>query len=226
MFRTCGITCKDCESLFGNVLRDVPEKSLHYMNKQNLTFQKGEIIFHAGDVSDTFYCVSAGRIQLYRANPIREQSFAVVNKGTLLGHRDMLAEIPHQHSARCLTESVVCKLGKNVLIEVMKNYPSFHAAIIKDLARGWVEAEHQSYNLGARKVMERMADFLLSQKNGGRQEIDFPLTRETVATIIGATTESVIRTLSDFKHRGWIEFHDGKIRLLKEQELERLVTES
>jgi CRP/FNR family transcriptional regulator len=57
-------------------------------------------------------------------------------------------------------------------------------------------------------------------------DFDFPLTRETLASLMGTTTESVIRTLSDFRSRGWIDYHDGKISLSNERELEKLVVES
>ena len=111
----------------------------------------------------------------------------------------------------------------------MEKYPDFSSSIIRDLAGGWVASERQSYNLGVRKNMERLADFLLSLHSDAgnpETEIEFPLTRETLATLIGTTTESVIRTLSDFRARGWIEYTSGKIRLRNIGELRRLVIES
>ncbi|HNO23766.1 MAG TPA: helix-turn-helix domain-containing protein [Leptospiraceae bacterium] len=40
------------------------------------------------------------------------------------------------------------------------------------------------------------------------------ITREVMASIIGTTTESVIRALSDFKARGWIQLDKSKVIFL------------
>lgn len=233
MFHMCAIPCGECEQLPGTVFSSISGNRLDKIKKQYLKYKKGEIVFHAGDTADHFYCISAGMVQLFRANQAKEQSFAVVEKGNWIGFRDVLADVSHQHSARCVTEVVICKISGTLLSDLMAAHPALNLAVIKQLAHGWVLAEHHCYNMGARKVAERLADFILnlnSDMSGNSRnsfpEVHFPLTRETVATIIGTTTESVIRTLSDFKSRGWIEFREGKLRLTKKDELERLVIES
>ncbi len=236
MFQSNNIYCLECDAYRDSLFHSVPDKEMEHIHscKHTLNYQKGEIIFHSNADSSSFYCIMRGSVQLFRSSPTREQSFAIVGSGTWIGYRDALAGIPFQHSARCLSTTTVCRVGREILHEFMNRYPAFTAAIVKDVAEGWVEAERQSYNLGARKTIERLADFLLGLKTdltpeGESQEaveIEFPLTRETVATLIGTTTESVIRTLSDFKARGWIEFENGKIRLTNEKELHRLVSES
>jgi CRP-like cAMP-binding protein len=45
------------------------------------------------------------------------------------------------------------------------------------------------------------------------------ISREDLANIAGTATESLIRTLSDFKNEKLIEIKDGKITLLEEKKL-------
>lgn len=245
------IHCYDCPIYKDSILHTIPYKEIERINsiKTTITYEKGEHIFSAGDRSEFFHCMMKGSVQLFRKNQSsREQSFAIIGPGASIGYRDALAGIPYQHNARCLNQTSACQIPSDILHDIINIYPAFTNSIIKEISNGWIESERQSYNLGARKTVERLADFLLGLKSDydgriamaeesdksedqrdGRDEvveIDFPLTRETVATLIGTTTESVIRTLSDFKARGWIEFHNGKIRIINDKELVRLVDES
>ncbi len=46
--------------------------------------------------------------------------------------------------------------------------------------------------------------------------------REDLAQVVGTATESLIRTLSDFKHEKLIEIKEGKIAVLEEEKLRNL----
>ena len=48
------------------------------------------------------------------------------------------------------------------------------------------------------------------------------ISREDLANIVGTATESLIRTLSDFKSEKLIEINEGKIFLLNEPKLRDL----
>lgn len=260
MFKEDIIDCQDCPAFKDSLFHSIPHKDLERVNtcKVPQTYSKGDIIFKMDGESKYYHCIMKGSVQLYRHSANREQSFAIVGQGTWIGYRDALAGIPYQHNARCLGPMTACRVEREILDDFIKQFPSFTTAVLKDVADGWIESERQSYNLGARKTIERLADFLLGLKrdslkpeelegefdeesesatgypeamapegsDSGIVEVEFPLTRETVASLIGTTTESVIRTLSDFKARGWIEFANGKIRIINEKELIRLVSES
>ncbi len=232
MYNTTGTSCATCTIRSYTCISGLAEGQMKELDKKKstLVFQKGETIFHSGDPAESYFCVQSGNIQLYRTSQTREQSFSIIGPGAWIGFRDVLAESPYQHSARALTQVTVCKVAGSELRNWVEKRPAFAHALIQQLAGGWRDSEKQSYNLGARKTMERLADFLLDLRSHERPddhgELNFPHTRETLATLLGTTTESVIRMMSDFKARGYIDFHKGKISLKNERELERLVTES
>ena len=58
-----------------------------------------------------------------------------------------------------------------------------------------------------------------SENNG---HFSMAISREDLANIAGTATESLIRTLSDFKSEKLIEIKDGKITLLEEKKLAQL----
>ena len=72
-----------------------------------------------------------------------------------------------------------------------------------------------------------MADALLTlkKKYASKEEegnFSISISREDLANIAGTATESLIRTLSDFKSEKLIEIKEGKIIILEEKKLTNL----
>lgn len=257
MYSQNGISCTACVLKEQCAFKALETEAMDEIDqcKRTQTFSRGETIFHQGDESHYFYCLSSGSVQVFRNSPYREQSFSIVNTGGWLGFRDALTGSAYQHNARVLKTATVCKVPREKLQELLASQPEFAAEISRELALGWRDAEKQSYNLGARNIMERLADFLLGLRHSGLTgngvrlrempmvsdglpaggghdepvdfpEADLPLTREVIATLLGSSTESVIRALSDFKARGWIDTKKGKVVFRNEPALERILVES
>ena len=237
MYAVKGSKCSECSLAAGCSVGRLPEAAHAELDeeKRTLVYEKGETIFHMGDDANYFYSVRSGSVQVFRNSPYREQSFSIVGEGDWLGHRDALNGSAYRHSARVLKKASICKLPRRLLLEWMDSHPSFAMSVARELAGAWSESENQSYNLGARRIMERLADFLLNLKQDesaplageeGAESAELPMTREVVATLMGTSTESVIRALSDFRSRGWIDTRKGKIVFTNKSELARLVAES
>lgn len=228
----CTHACASCEKIEKTAWSHLPAEEVVRLDKskETLQFSRGELMFEAGSVAEKVFCVNEGRIQLFRNGGSREQTFLICGPAAWIGYRDALAGLPLQHNARCLTDVTACAVPRDLVIEYSQRYPEFSSAVLGSLARGWVDSEKQSYNLGVRKTRERLADYLLQllpeTNPATRETIEFPLTREVLATVLGTTTESVVRALSDFKARGWITTTRGQIRILNAPELERIVTDS
>ena len=232
MFEKCGGGCEQCTVVHKTPFHQLEGSMLERASDtgRTLTFARGESIFHFDDDAHHFFCVQSGRVQLFRSNPQREQSFAIVGASQWVGFRDALLRAPYRHSARCLTETTVCKFHRSLIDELMRGSAGFAAEMARLMADEWAQSEHQSYNLGSRRVMERLADFLIGSTDTPMSvretEVELPVTRETLATLLGTTTESVIRALSDLQARGWIKLNRRHVSLLRLEELQRLVVES
>ena len=55
--------------------------------------------------------------------------------------------------------------------------------------------------------------------SSNEEQFSISISREDLANIAGTATESLIRTLSDFKNEKLIEIKDGKITILDEKKL-------
>ncbi len=230
MYSTSNLDCLQCSKRKVCCFRELDDEAMESLTdeKRTLIYARGETIFHLEDPAQYFYCIESGRVQLFRSSPNRDQSFTIKTPGAWIGFRDAISNGSYRHSARVLEETIVCRYNRDLLDRFIETRPAFARSLTRELAEGWTRAEHQTYNLGARRVTERLADFLLEleQNSGDKEEIAMPLTREVLATLLGTTTETVIRTLSDFKSRGWIDMRKGRVTLKERGHLARLVAES
>jgi CRP-like cAMP-binding protein len=81
--------------------------------------------------------------------------------------------------------------------------------------------------LAYHSLRKRVADALLTLKKKyadkeAEGNFSISISREDLANIAGTATESLIRTLSDFKSEKLIEIKEGKIILLEEKKLTNL----
>ena len=97
---------------------------------------------------------------------------------------------------------------------------------IKILSGNLAEKEERLLKLAYSSVRKRVAEALLlvekQFKKEGEQRFRLAISREDLANIVGASTETVIRTLSDFKDEKLIEITGGKIIILNSDKLSRL----
>jgi CRP-like cAMP-binding protein len=89
------------------------------------------------------------------------------------------------------------------------------------LSNNLVETEERLVNLAYNSVRKRVADSLLTiRKRSGNNQFSF--SREDLASMVGTATESVIRTLSDFKDEKLIDIRDKQIFILNAESLQRM----
>jgi CRP-like cAMP-binding protein len=95
------------------------------------------------------------------------------------------------------------------------------------LAHNVVEREEQLLNLAYNSLRKRVADALITlqrkYQKGNVEHFSIHISREDLANIAGTATESLIRTLSDFRGEKLIDIKDGNIILLNEKKLHSML---
>lgn len=88
------------------------------------------------------------------------------------------------------------------------------------------ENEKQLVKLAYNSVRKRVAEALVKlsdkYKKEGEQIFSMNVSREDLANLVGTATETVIRTLSDFKDDKFIEVSGGKITILNYDKLAKM----
>ena len=98
---------------------------------------------------------------------------------------------------------------------------------IKLISQNVREHEERLLSLAYSSLRVRIAKALvniqskLNINKNSEQGID--ISRDDIARYVGTATESLIRTLSDFKSEKLIEVKEGKIRILNQEKLNSLL---
>ena len=214
------IDCKKCESREFGVFKCVGSKTLESVSKKKtfLDKKKKEIIFKEHDKVSGFYCIQSGLVRTYKlAGTGKEQTFQIASRGKWLGFRDVISGGEYNHTSVCLEDVEVCFISKETVTNLIKSDETFQIEVMKYLAEEWKETENHVHSIGTKQIHSRLAELLITFHDATAQkypELNINVTREVMASCIGTTTETLIRSLADFKDRNWIKIEKNKIELL------------
>lgn len=79
-----------------------------------------------------------------------------------------------------------------------------------------------AYNSVRKRVAEALVKLSDKYKKEDEQSFSMNVSREDLANLVGTATETVIRTLSDFKEDKYIELSGSKITILAYDKLAKL----
>ena len=195
--------------------------------KQILKFNKGGIIFEDGESPNGVYFLNKGTAKLSKQGVYgKDQILRFIKEGDLIGYRSLLCGEDFQAEAEAMTEVEATFLPADLFLQLLEVAPKFSFVMLQKIAFELGESSNTVTFLAQKTVRERLAEILLllEQKLGTDPEgfIKISLTREEIANIIGAATESAIRLISEFKQDKLIEVEGRNIKILNHEKLIRL----
>lgn len=192
--------------------------------RRSRIFKKNQVIYYDGDRGTGLYLVISGKVKTIRlAEDGRELMTGIFGGEEYLGVNALLSNTPYTDTATALEDSVVVQIPKDQLEQLLNPYPEVAREFIKLLANDVLEKEDQLMQLAYYSVRKRMAEAMirLHRQNGASSQ-GFKISREDLAALAGMATETVSRTLSDFKDEGLIEKKGSQITLLESGKLEKM----
>jgi CRP-like cAMP-binding protein/AmiR/NasT family two-component response regulator len=188
-------------------------------------YKKKQRIFSEGNHPLRLYYVQKGRVKIYKTNNNgKELIVQIVEEREFFGSMAMLENTIYNESADALEDSAIVTIPRNEFEDLIHSNPRVCEKFIQMLAKYASEKEEQLLHLAYNSLRRKVADALLTVKRKDvAGEDSLTITRENLAAVAGTATESLIRTLTDFKSENLIDIHDGKIVILNAKKLEKLV---
>jgi CRP-like cAMP-binding protein/CheY-like chemotaxis protein len=189
-------------------------------------FRKKEAIYMEGDEPSGIVFINKGKIKTYKSNDDGKEFITGIHSaGDFIGYNDLIESSEHKESAEALEECDVVMIPKADFFSLLYSNRDVAAKFIKMLSNNLQEKEERLLNLAYNSVRKRVADALLTlQKryHDNGTPLPFTVSREDLASMVGTATESVIRTLSDFKEEKLIEVKDKNIIIANQDRLARM----
>jgi len=190
--------------------------------RKSRQFKRNQVIYYDGDKGNGLYLVINGKIKTVKlAEDGRELMTGIYNTDDYLGANAILLNDVYTDTATAMEDSLLCLIPKDQVDQLLNLYPEVGKEFIKLLANDIREKEEQLLQLAYHSVRKRMAEAMV--KLAKQQTIEgesFKITREDLAAMAGMATETVSRTLSDFKDEGLIDKKGSSITIL---DINRLV---
>jgi CRP-like cAMP-binding protein/ActR/RegA family two-component response regulator len=176
-------------------------------------FKKNQVIYYEGDKGNGLYLLLSGKVKTIKmAEDGRELMTGMYSADDYLGINAMLSNEEYADTATALEDSLLCLIPKEQLEQLLNLYPEIAREFIKLLANDIREKEEQLLQMAYHSVRKKMAEALLRLQRG--DGLEFKISREDLAAMAAMATETVSRTLSDFKEEGLIDKKGSTITIL------------
>ncbi|MEO6905669.1 MAG: response regulator [Ginsengibacter sp.] len=187
-------------------------------------YKKKQRIYAEGNHPHSLYYLNSGKIRTFKINELgKELTISLYNAGDFFGYNALLENSFYKENAETLEESEISIIGRDDFEILINDNKKVAHKFIKLLAHNVSEKEEQLINLAYNSLRKRVADSILTlskkYKEEGKSDFIIRISREDLAHIAGTTTESMIRTLSDFKSEKLIEAEAGYVKVLNEKRL-------
>ncbi len=197
-------------------------------NRNINKYKKKQVVYAEGNYPNRLYCVVTGKVKAYKTNDDgKELVIELYSPGDFFGYIAMLEETVFHDTTEAMEDTTLSVIPKEDFDELLNNNPQVAKKFIQLLAKNIAEKEEQllglAYNSLRKKVAEALMLLQKKYKKEGTQDFEISISRESLATIAGTATESLIRTLSDFRNENLIDIKAGNIVILNEKKLVGLV---
>jgi len=186
-------------------------------------YKKKQVIYSEGNRPFQLFFIQKGKVKTYKINELaKELTVGLYSEGDFLGYIALMEGSSYRESAVAMEDTELAVIPRDDFDELINSSKEISQKFIKLLARNVSEKEEQLLGMAYNSLRKKVADALLAlQKkytsSANPNSID--ISRENLATIAGTATESLIRTLSDFRSEKLIELNGSNIVILQEKKL-------
>ncbi len=196
-------------------------------HRKNLHFNKGELIFTEGEKVLGMYFIYSGKVKVHKKwGEEKELIIRFAGKGAIVGHRGLGGDNHYPISATALEPTTVCFFDLDFFTASLKVNNEFAYQLMLFYAEELQESERRMRNMAHMSVKGRLAYALcLLQKRFAKTEegfIGITLSKQDLASYVGATYETVFRTLSELTSENIITLSGKNISIINESKLKGL----
>jgi CRP/FNR family transcriptional regulator len=179
------------------------------------------VIFSEKDPVEGLYIVLEGEVKVsINSSEGRRLSLSIARKGDMLGLASVLSGSAYDVTAETLYPAKVAHIGRRDFINFLSRHPEAYQTVIEELSRSVTKACDQLRTVGlSATAPEKLARLLLDWSDSGQatecggKRFRFSMTHEEIGEFIGASRETVTRTLSTFKTRRLVAFQGSMLTI-------------
>jgi CRP/FNR family transcriptional regulator/CRP/FNR family cyclic AMP-dependent transcriptional regulator len=215
-----------------SIFADLPEEEIQSLSSvtKRRAFRAGEVIFHRDDPGQVLYMIKDGKVKICIISPDgQEVSLAVLGKGEYFGEFALLDGLPRSTDAVALEKVECYTLQRSDFHNAILKNPKIAILVLEALTKRIRNTDQMVEDLIFLDVYGRVAKKLLelSDAHGVKVDdgvrIDVRLTQQELASMVGASRESVNKVLGYFTDKNYISTDKHRITLHRISDLKRRI---
>ncbi len=191
------------------------------------THTKKQTLYQEGKRPRYLYYLVKGKVKGFKTHEDgKEYITDLFSDGDFIGYPALIEDKNYDDSAVILEEAEIMQIPKEDFLQMIYGNMEVAAKFIRIITQNVKEKEERLLNLAYSSLRKRVAKALVdihSKFNAENINKPIEISREDFAHYVGTATESLIRTLSDFKSEKLIEIKEGKISVLNMDKLKNLL---
>ncbi len=191
------------------------------------SYSKKQMLYQEGKRPKYLYYLVKGKVKGLKTHEDgKEYITDLFSNGDFMGYPALIEEKNYDDSAVVLEDAEIMQIPREDFLQMIYGNMDVAAKFIRIITQNVKEKEERLLNLAYSSLRKRVAKALVdihSKFNPGDTNKPLEISREDFAHYVGTATESLIRTLSDFKSEKLIEIREGKISIANLEKLKNLL---
>ncbi len=192
-----------------------------------LTLSKKQHLYQEGKRPRFLYYLVKGKIKGFKVHEDgKEYITDLFSEGDFMGYPALIEDKNYDDSTVVLEEAEVMQIPREDFLQMIYGDISIAAKFIRIITQNVKEKEERLMSLAYSSLRKRVAKALVdihAKFNSTGENKPIEISRDDIAHYVGTATESLIRTLSDFKGEKLIEIREGKINISNLEKLRNLL---
>ena len=193
-------------------------------------FRSGEVIFHRDDPGQVLYVIKEGKVKICLISPDgQEISLVVFGKGECFGELALLDGLPRSADAIAVEKVECYTLQRSDFHNAIMKNPNIAIQVLEVISKRLRNTNEQVEDLIFLDVYGRVAKKLLelSDAHGTKVEdgirIEVRMTQQELASMVGASRESVNKVMGYFTDKKYISTDKHRITLHRVNDLKQRI---
>lgn len=194
-------------------------------NGKPFDYNQGDIIYKEGHNSNYIFLVTKGVVKCYKFDEQgKELTTALHKEDDLFGYTSFIQNIPYQESAAAIQDTKLVGVSKEQLKDVLDCNHKITLELIQLLTDDLKSVKNQLLEMAYSSVSKKTASTILkfAEKLDRKPDQFIRISRNDLSSVAGIATESLIRTMSNFKKLGLIEIEGRNIKILDLNKLQEI----
>jgi len=182
-------------------------------------FNRNQTIFYEGNHPKNIFYIQKGKVKVYKMNEDgKELIVRLCGENEFFGYVSILENTTYKVSAKAIERCEIAIIPRSDFDSMINTNALVLKKFIQMLAGEVGDYEQMllgmAYNSLRKKVAETLLRLTAKFEQQNPEQNCLKVSRPTLAALAGTATESLIRTLSDFKKEKLIDITDGNIKIL------------